>query len=187
MMITGLMLDEDDNNGRSSYRQWRPWSRRPPARPAQLPYAHTSIEMMVMVKLVKMVMVMIIAYTSKYISRLNIEQCVYELGRQTYIDDDDDNDDDGGNQGCQDVFQRPTKARKLGMPTFFDDGNDNLDDLMVMTMLKKRIKKAQLYFKSPQCARELGFPTYFCFKTFSNLRTPRIWSLIVGSSSQLNS
>ena len=58
MMITGLMLDEDDNNGRSSYRQWRPWSRRPPARPAQLPYAHTSIEMMVMVKvkLVKMVM-----------------------------------------------------------------------------------------------------------------------------------
>ena len=83
MMITGLMLDEDDNNGRSSYRQWRPWSRRPPARPAQLPYAHTSIEMMVMVKvklvkvkLVKMVMVMIIAYTSKYISRLNIEQCV---------------------------------------------------------------------------------------------------------------
>ena len=103
MMITGLMLDEDDNNGRSSYRQWRPWSRRPPARPAQLPYAHTSIEMMVMVKLVKMVMVMIIAYTYKYISRLNIEQCVYELGRQTYIGDDDDNNDDGGNQGCQDV------------------------------------------------------------------------------------
>ena len=127
MMITGLMLDEDDNNGRSSYRQWRPWSRRPPARPAQLPYAHTSIQIMVMVKLVKMVMVMIIAYTSKYISRLNIEQCVYELGRQTYIGDDDDNDDDGGYQGFQDVFQRPTKARKLGMPTFFDDGNDNLD------------------------------------------------------------
>ena len=64
---------------------------------------------------------------TKYISRLNIEQCVYELGRQTYIDDDDDNDDDGGYQGFQDVFQRPTKARKLGMPTFFDDGNDNLD------------------------------------------------------------
>ena len=80
MMITGLMLDEDDNNGRSSYRQWRPWSRRPPARPAQLPYAHTSIEMMVMVKLVKMVMVMIIAYTSKYISRLNIENVCMSWG-----------------------------------------------------------------------------------------------------------